>query len=171
MAHTYSQDLESRLNTLSSNFAVTRKEVKKINANITTINSNMHVAIDAKMENLKHDLSTQLASHLESFNVHISAKMNIPGDHPLSDQPFHPEGDTSSNSHSHQFQHDVCLPRVDVKKFDGLDPMGWVTQIEHYFTLHGITDELAKLCYGVFHLDHERWQWRKKARLGYVAWT
>jgi hypothetical protein len=34
--------------------------------------------------------------------------------------------------------------------------------------------ELAKLRYGVLHLDQERWQlwqWRKNARQGYVAWT
>jgi len=56
---------------------------------------------------------------------------------------------------------------VDVNKFDGLDPTSWVSQMEHYFSLHDITDELAKLHYGVLHLDPERWQWwqwRKKGR-------
>ena len=46
--------------------------------------------------------------------------------------------------------------------------------MEHYFSLHGITDDLTKLRYGVLHLDPERWQWwkwRKKARQGYLAWT
>ena len=46
--------------------------------------------------------------------------------------------------------------------------------MEHYFSLCGITDDLAKLMYGVLHLDQERWkwwQWRKTARQGYVAWT
>jgi hypothetical protein len=46
--------------------------------------------------------------------------------------------------------------------------------MEHYFSLYGIIDELAKLRYGVLHLDQERsqwWKWRKNARQGYVAWT
>jgi hypothetical protein len=43
--------------------------------------------------------------------------------------------------------------------------------MEHYFSLYGITDELAKLWYGVLHLDQESWQWRKNVRQGYVAWT
>jgi hypothetical protein len=63
---------------------------------------------------------------------------------------------------------------VDVTKFDGLDPTGWVTQMEHYFSLYDITDELAKLQYDVLHLDQECWQWwqwRKTARQGYVVWT
>jgi hypothetical protein len=46
--------------------------------------------------------------------------------------------------------------------------------MEHYFSLYGITDDLAKLRYGVLHLDQERWpwwQWRKTSRQGYIAWT
>jgi hypothetical protein len=46
--------------------------------------------------------------------------------------------------------------------------------MEHYFYLHNITDELAKLCYSVLYLDPEwwqRWQWRKNACQEYVAWT
>jgi hypothetical protein len=42
--------------------------------------------------------------------------------------------------------------------------------MEHYFSLYGIIDELAKLWYGVFHLDQEHWKWRKNARQGCVAW-
>jgi hypothetical protein len=63
---------------------------------------------------------------------------------------------------------------VDVTKFDGSDPTGWVSQMEHYFSLYGITNKLAKLRYGVLHVDQERWQWwqwRKNSREGYVAWT
>jgi hypothetical protein len=44
---------------------------------------------------------------------------------------------------------------VEVKKIDGKDPMGWVTQMEHYFSLHNIIDDLAKLRYGILYLDHE----------------
>jgi hypothetical protein len=63
---------------------------------------------------------------------------------------------------------------VDVTKFDGSDLIGWVTQMEHYFSLYNITDDLDKLRYGVLHLDQERWQWwqwRKTSRQGYIAWT
>jgi hypothetical protein len=43
-----------------------------------------------------------------------------------------------------------------VDKFDGLDPTGWVIQMEHYFSLHGIVHDLSKLRYGILHLDLER---------------
>jgi hypothetical protein len=67
--------------------------------------------------------------------------------------------DSSHSLHiqSNFFNHDPCLPHIEVNNFDGFDPMGWVTQMEHYFSLHGITDELAKLCYVVLYLHIERW--------------
>jgi hypothetical protein len=43
--------------------------------------------------------------------------------------------------------------------------------MEHYFSLYDITDELAKLWYGVLHLDQEHWQWRKNSHQRYAAWT
>jgi hypothetical protein len=33
---------------------------------------------------------------------------------------------------------DLRLPKLDVNKFDGLEPTIWVTQMEHYFSLHGV---------------------------------
>jgi hypothetical protein len=63
---------------------------------------------------------------------------------------------------------------VDVTKFYGSDPSGWVTQMDHYFSSYGITGEFAKLQYSFIYLDQERWQWwqwRKNACQGYVAWT
>jgi hypothetical protein len=63
---------------------------------------------------------------------------------------------------------------VDVTKFNGSDPTGWVTQMEHYFSLYSITNDLAKLQYGVLHLDQEHWQWwqwRKNSHQRYISWT
>ena len=100
--------------------------------------------------------------------------MHIPIDNPLSDPPLDTKAEHSSNFQHHHFQRDLRLPRVDVTKFDGSDPTGWVTQMEHYFSLYDITDDLAKLRYGVLHLDQEHWQWwqwRKTSRQGYIAWT
>jgi hypothetical protein len=173
VAHTCSQDLEARFNTLQSNFTETQQEVGQLNANIATINKNMHSSIVASIEELKQDITTQL----ESVAMMICTKLHIPADPPLSDPPFHTEAETSSHSHNfqpHHFQRDLCLPHVDVTKFDGSDPTGWVTQMEHLLYLYDITDELAKLWYGVLHLDQECWQWwqwRKIVCQGYVAWT
>jgi hypothetical protein len=125
------------------------------------------------MEEIKQELTTQPESVFSS----LCTKLHIPTYNPSSNSPLHTDGEHSSHSHNfqhHHFQCDLRLPRVDVTKFDGSDPTGWVTQMEHYFSLYDIIDDLARLRYGVLHLDQERWQWwqwRKTSRQGYIAWT
>jgi hypothetical protein len=168
MAHTRNQELESRFNTLQSGLLETQQEVQQLSATIASrdasMNASVHVAVQSAMAEVKNEL--------ESVIVALCTKLKIPLD---DDAPKKTEGETSSHSFQpHHFQRDIRLPRVDVTKFDGSDPTGWVTQMEHYFSLYNITDDLAKLRYGVLHLDQERWQWwqwRKTSRQGYIAWT
>ena len=168
MAHTRNQELESRFNTLQSGLLETQQEVQQLSATIASrdasMNASVHVAVQSEMAEVKNEL--------ESVIVALCTKLKIPLD---DDAPKKTEGETSSHSFQpHHFQRDIRLPRVDVTKFDGSNPTGWVTQMEHYFSLYNITDDLAKLRYGVLHLDQERWQWwqwRKTSRQGYIAWT
>jgi hypothetical protein len=122
----------------------------------------MHSSIVASIAELKDELKQEITTHIEYIAMLIYAKLPIPADLPISNPPFHTKGATSSHSHNfqpHHFQCDLHLLCVDVTKFDGSDPTGWVTQMEHHFSLYGITDELTKLYYGVLHLDQEHWQW------------
>jgi hypothetical protein len=154
MDHTHSQDFEAHFNTLQYGLIETQQEVKQLSANVVTINTTMQ----SSMEEIKQDLITQL----ESVFSALCTKLRIRTDNSSSPSPPHNEGDHSSHSHNfqnHHFQRDLRLPWVDVTKFDGSDPIGWVTQMEHYFSLYDITYDLAKLRYGVLHLDQECWQW------------
>jgi len=140
MVHTRSQDLEALFNTLQSGLLKTQQEVKQLSANVATINTTMQ----SSMEEIKQDLTT----HLESVFSTLCTKLHIPTDKPSSSSPPHPEGDQSSHSNNfqnHHFQRDLHLSWVDVTKFDGSNPTGWVTQMEHYFSLYDITDDLAKI--------------------------
>jgi hypothetical protein len=179
MAHTRSQELDSRINTLEAGFFKTQQEVQQLSATIASrdasrdasinasINASVHVAVQSAMAEVRNEL--------ESVVVSLFTKLKIPLNDSLDDAHKKTEGETYSHSFQpHHFQRDIRLSRVDVTKFDGSDPTGWVTQMEHYFSLYNITDDLAKLRYGVLHLDQERWQWwqwRKTSNQGYVAWT
>jgi hypothetical protein len=113
MAHTHSQDLEARFNTLHSNFTETQQEVRQLSANIATINKNMHSSITATIEELKQDLKQDITTHIESVTMMICAKLHIPTDLPSSDPPLYTEGETSSHSQNfqpHHFQRDLRLP-------------------------------------------------------------
>jgi hypothetical protein len=160
MAHTRSQDLEAHFNTLQFNVTKNQQEVRHLNANIATINKNIHSSIVASIEELKEDVKQDITTQLESVASMICTKLHIPADPPSSNPPLHTEDETSSHSHNfqpHHFQRDLRLLHVDMTKFDGSNPTGWVTQMEHYFFLYDNTDDLAKLWYGVLHLDQERW--------------
>jgi hypothetical protein len=154
---------------LQSSLIKTQQEVKQLSANVVAINTTMQ----SSMEKIKQDLTTQL----EFVFLALCTKLHIPTDNPSSSSTPHTEGDHFSHSHNfqnHHFQHDLRLLWVDVTKFDGSDPIGWVTQMEHYFSLYDITDDLDKLRYGVLHLDQECWQWwqwKKTSRQGYISWT
>jgi hypothetical protein len=130
--------------------------VQQISATIASrdasINASVNVAMQSAMVEVKHEL--------EFVFVSLCTKLKIPLDDSFPDAHKKTEGETSSHSFQpHHFQRDICLSRVDVTKFVGSDPTGWVTQMEHYFSLYNITDDLAKLRYGVLDLDQERWQW------------
>jgi hypothetical protein len=177
MAHTHSQDLEARFNTLQSGFLETQKKVKQLNAIVASNNSSINATINTIMQSSMEEVKQELTTHIESVFASLCTKLKIPIDDYFSEAPPKTEGEHSSHSHTFQprhFQHGLCLPQVDVTKFDGSDPTSWVTQMEHYFSLYDITDDLAKLWYGVLHLDQERWQWwqwRKNSRQGYIALT
>jgi hypothetical protein len=49
MAYTYSQDLETRFNTLQSGFLETQKEVKQLSATIASIDSSINTTINTTM--------------------------------------------------------------------------------------------------------------------------
>ena len=44
------------------------------------------------------------------------------------------------------------FPKVELNNFDGSNPLGWVTLMEYYFFLHGITDDMIKLRVEVLYL-------------------
>ena len=51
------------------------------------------------------------------------------------------------------------FPKVDMNNFDGSNGSGWVTHMEHYFSLHGIIDDMMKLQVGVLYLEVELEAW------------
>jgi hypothetical protein len=175
MAHTRSQDLETCFNTLQSGFLETQKEVKQLSATVVSIDSSINTTINTTMQSSMEEVKQELTTYLESVFASLYTKLKIPTDDHFFEAPPKTEGKHSAHSRTFQHQHFQCDLRllwVDGTKFDGSDPIGWVTQMEHYFSLYNITDDLAKLWYVVLHLDQEHWewwQWRKTSRQGYIA--
>jgi hypothetical protein len=113
---------------------------------------------NSRIERVEHNFDKMEAN----FTIQITALLyainqlfNCLADPSSSDQPDVVDSSQSLHFQPNSFHREPRLPRVEVNKFDGFDLTGWVTQMEHYFSLHGITDELAKLRYVVLYLDLE----------------
>jgi hypothetical protein len=144
MATTRAQELNSLIVDNHQN----KEDIKNITTNISSINSSLDILKEqcSHIEDLKG-----LKSTFEHFMGHFQNPSS-------SEQPSYQDDHDSSHyqgPHTTHFSRDLHPPRIEVNKFDGSDPTGWVTQMEHYFSLHGITDDLAKLHYGVLYLDPE----------------
>jgi len=127
MAHTHSQDLEAHFNTLQSGFLETQKEVKQLDDIVASIDTSINTTINTTMQSSMEEVKQELTTQLESVFASLYTKMKIPIDDPFFDAPPKTESEHSSHSHTfqpHHFQCDLCIPRVDVTKFDGLDPTG-----------------------------------------------
>jgi hypothetical protein len=141
-----------------------KEDIKNISDNLSSINSVIQVLLEQ-------------CSYLKDLKPTFEHFMGHSHNPSSSEQPYYQDDHDSSHyqgPHTTHFSQDLHPPRIEVNKFDGSDPTGWVTQMEQYFSLYGITDDLAKLRYGVLHLYLEQWkwwQWIKRARQGYVAWT
>jgi hypothetical protein len=72
------------------------------------------------------------------------------------------------DSHSYQYEHTPLshspwgspnhwnkVPKVEMHKFDGSYPARWVSEMEHYFSLHDIQNDETKIHVGVLVLDQE----------------
>jgi hypothetical protein len=121
-------------------------------SNVGNLNSQL-----ASLESLPTSI-TQLTATCQQFqdamNTFTTLVNSTPDPFSYS-TPYNHEGPKSSQSTSfppHHFPWDLRPPRMEVNKFDGSNPASWVTQMEHYFSLHEITDELEKLRYDVLHL-------------------
>ena len=85
----------------------------------------------------------------------------------------------SSNSQGHKpppLDNNIwnCFSRSGCEQFHGSNPLGRVTQMQHYFFLHGIIVDMTKHKAGVLYLDPKRWQWwewHKTCYVGYIAWS
>jgi hypothetical protein len=139
----YITSLEQLCDSLQNKFIKVQNTTSQ---NSIVVNRNL-VIINAKITKLD-DLQYQLSTFISTFKVMHSHEQ------PKGEKSFHTMG-----LNSNPFVRDLCLLKVDVNKFDDFDPTGWVTQMEHYFSLLGTMADLMKLHIVVLYLYRERWKW------------
>jgi len=66
------------------------------------------------------------------------------------------------------------LPKVEIRKFDGIDVFTWVNQIDKYFELHNIMDNKKTISITTMHfyIKPDQWyQWVLKRKPHYYNYT
>jgi hypothetical protein len=100
MAHTCSQDLEARFNTLQSGFLETQKEVKQLSAIVSSIDSSINATINTTMQSSMEEVKQELTTQLESVFSSLCTKLKIPTDDHFFEVAPKIEGENSSHSHT-----------------------------------------------------------------------
>ena len=64
------------------------------------------------------------------------------------------------------------IPKIDMRKFDGKDPITWILQMEKYFDLHDV-QLLQKVCIASLYLEPNQFVWYKGlcSRKKLVTWS
>jgi hypothetical protein len=126
--------------------------------------ANLHDEIRA----MEFKFQSQLTSMQEALTEvvqHIKGKKSLEANYePHGEETSHAEKDPLSfglfNSPPHTMgdtSHGPRGPKLDMQKFDGTDPAGWVSQMEHFFCLHNICTTDDKYQVALLYLDAERW--------------
>jgi hypothetical protein len=117
--------------------------MEDLDSQVTSLNATVTILHQEFLESLKDKFNT--LTHLIKGKHHESHFEDIHSSH--SEHPH------SSHSHCGPPYSWNNVPKGEILKFDGFDLVGWVSQMEHYFSLHDIRDDETKFHVGVLYLD------------------
>jgi hypothetical protein len=128
--------------------------------------------LEQKLDSFHIDLQASLEKQYKEM-THLLKGKNV--DPSLEDpRSFHYENSHYFCSPLDSPQYWTKVPKVDMLIFDGSNPIGWVSQMEQYFSLHDIRDDEEKIHVGILYLDKERWkclEWHKKCYPRIPTWN
>jgi len=103
---------------------VTKDELQDMDAKMEAINTKMDGVEEEIMEGLKHFVIERTP---ESENV----------SHEIHDEDTRKVNQEWRNSNFELKTNHV--PKIDMRKFDGKDPITWILQMEQFFDIHNVT--------------------------------
>jgi len=102
----------------------------------------MEVGMEAKMDDMKdniENMKNDLKSYMEGLMTSLKPEM-IPNGRNIGEEP----PDENKINVNHDFINSNVggknhhIPKMDMRKFDGKDPVTWILQMEQYFDLHNV---------------------------------
>jgi hypothetical protein len=90
---------------------------------LTSLMDSTNSCID-KLEQKFNNIEANLITQLTSLQSAINQLLNFPMGPSSLEQPDVVDSSQSPHFHSNSFHHERRLPRIEVNKFDGSDPIG-----------------------------------------------
>ena len=126
---------------------------KKLETNMENMKKNMEIMIKLIQhpeEKLPNDDNVGQGTHDERNSSHFekpSFSKSTPGGF-----------DSNTGSNQGWFPRGIQLPKIDMRKFDGKDPITWIFQMEQFFDLHQVPN-LQKVTIASLYLEPEQFVW------------
>ena len=128
--------------------------------------------MEAKVEGLKKDMEAKMDDMKDNMeNMKNDLKADIEGLTKLIQEMF-PNGEKiveeTHDENKINFNRDFInsnvgrknhhIPKMDMRKFDGKDPVTWILQMEKYFDLHNVQNT-QKVHIATLHLEQNTFVW------------
>ena len=121
MIHDESEDMSLRVSQLEQNFKEMMKKLEENMERIVNILQHTEEKFPYGDNVVQGTHDDRNSSHCEkpSFSKHTLGGF-----------------DSNTGSNQGWFPRGIQLPKIDMIKFDGKDPITWIFQMEHFFDLH-----------------------------------
>ena len=122
----------------------------------------MEVGMEAKMDDMKdniENMKNDLKEYMEGLMTSLKPEM-IPNGGNIGEEP-HDENKINVNRdfiNSNVGGKNHHIPKMDMRKFDGKDPVTWILQMEQYFDPHDVK-HTEKLCITTLLIEINNFVW------------
>ena len=161
MIHEESEDMSFRVSQLEHNFKGMEKKLEEsMEKNMGNMKQRME-KLEESMEKIVNRIQHTEEKLPNGDNVGQGTHDDRNSSH--FEQPSfskHTLGGFNSNTRSNQgwFPRGIQLPKIDMRKFDGKDPITWIFQMEQFFDLHQVPN-LQKVTIASLYLEPEQFVW------------
>jgi len=128
----------------------------------------MEAKIDEKMENMKNDLKEDMEGLTKLIQeMFPNGEKIVEGTH--NGNKINVNRDFINSNVGGKNHH---IPKMDMRKFDGKDPVTWILQMEQYFDLDNVQNT-QKVRIATLHLEQNKFVWYQWlfSRKKIVTWS
>ena len=154
MTHEEEEEMLHDISKLQEQAQQMSRSQKLTEAKISGVESKIK-GMEAKMDDLKTDLRTDLKTDMANLKTDLTNFLQeiltngekvVKETHDVNKSNVnHDSIDSNVGLNTHH------IPKIDMRKFDGKDPVTWILQMEQYFDLHNMQNT-QKVCIATLYL-------------------